>query len=177
MWFHITVNNHMLCQCKFCYECHVTHATHVRFFSCVCTDVYGKRRFTPTLSTACVTGGHHAWFKRVVADRVRLRVFCQIYLVCENSVTFVAVEQVFNAMLQRLVFFELRFLWVSLVANIASERLLTCVVAWVCDQRAFAREAFPACVTGGHHAWFKRSDTSTLTSLHSFYHVQAWPAC
>jgi len=107
--------------------------------------------------------------KRVVADQVRLRVICQLYLVGENFFTFTAVKEVFNAMLQRLVFFELRFLRVALVADIASERLLTCVVACVRDQCALALEPFPASVTVDHIACFQRSDTNTLTTLHSFY--------
>jgi hypothetical protein len=65
--------------------------------------------------------------KRVVADRVRLRVICQLYLVCEYLVTLTAVKEAFNAMLQRLVFFELISFFECLIANIASERLLTCV--------------------------------------------------
>ena len=65
--------------------------------------------------------------KRVVADRVRLRVICQLYLVCKDLVAFAAVKEIFNAMLQRPMFFELISFFECLVANIASERLLTCV--------------------------------------------------
>ena len=77
-------------------------------------------------------------------------------------------EQALNAMLQRPVFFELISFFECLIANIASERLLTCVVPCVRDQCALALEPFPASVTDDHIACFQRSDTSTLTSLHIF---------
>jgi hypothetical protein len=101
--------------------------------------------------------------KRVVADRVRLRVICQLYLVCEYLVTLTAVKEAFNAMLQRLVFFQLRFLRVALVADIASERLLTCVVPCVRDQCALALEPFPARRAVDHHARFTLTHQTPFT--------------